>query len=253
MKLVVMLRIKDQIFTIHECLSKLSELVDEIVVVDNGSTDGTLKVYKEYPKVVDIGYTKGFNEGRDKILAHELAKKRKPDWILWIDADEIFEKALHRQDLDKYMQNNILNAVWYRLYHFWGNKTHFRVDKPWFKYTAYPQRPMWRNLDSAYFRDMKFHNGAIMGVPGKHITSRFRLKHFGYVYPEQLLTKKKTYTQLQTDPMSIKTMPFSYKNILTLPFIETRHRIINSLIQIVDKSFWDGVKKFYELRSVINN
>lgn len=35
MKLVAMLRVKNQILTIQECLDRLVELVDEIVVVDN--------------------------------------------------------------------------------------------------------------------------------------------------------------------------------------------------------------------------
>ena len=40
-KLIVMLRVKDGIYFVHEWLACFEKLVDEIVVLDNGSTDGT--------------------------------------------------------------------------------------------------------------------------------------------------------------------------------------------------------------------
>lgn len=239
MKLVAILRVKDQILTIRECLDRLVELVDEIVVVDNGSTDGTLEVYKKYPQIVAVKQTKGFDEGRDKILAHQLAKARQPDWILWIDADEVFEEALTRVDLDKYMTNPSLGAVWFRLYHFWGSKTHYRIDGPWLRYTAFPQRMMWRETGKEYFRDMKFHNGGIMGVTLRSITSPFRLKHFGYVYPEQIQAKQKTYGKLKDDPMSVKTM--------SMDIGQQKHYKFRNKFRRLDNLYWNGMEKIYTL------
>ncbi len=53
MKLTAILRIKDQIATIDECMSKLSTIADEIVVVDNGSTDGTIERYKSISEDIE--------------------------------------------------------------------------------------------------------------------------------------------------------------------------------------------------------
>ena len=103
MKLIAILRIKDQILTIDECLSKLSTIADSIIILDNGSTDGTLKKYKNYPKVIDIIQTIGYDEGRDKIILLEEAKNASPDWILWIDGDEVFEDHFTREVAEKYM------------------------------------------------------------------------------------------------------------------------------------------------------
>lgn len=206
MKLVAMLRVKDAKDTIRECLSKLSELVDEIVIVDNGSTDGTLKIYQQFPKIVKIAKTKGFHEGRDKQLLIKYAKERNPDWILWIDQDEIFEEIASRKILEKYMNNPKINLVQFRLFHFWISKTHYRVDGIWKTYTAFPQRFMWRNTKSAYFRDWKFHSGGIMNVPKKHIISHLGLKHFGYRSKKQVKEKYDFYKSLKKDPMSKKTI-----------------------------------------------
>jgi len=43
-KLVAMLRVKDGILFAEQWLARTSELVDEIVAVDNGSTDGTYEI-----------------------------------------------------------------------------------------------------------------------------------------------------------------------------------------------------------------
>lgn len=247
MKLVAMLRVKNAKLTIDQCLRRLSSLCDEIVIVDNGSTDGTLAVYKRYPKVVAIKKTKGFNEGRDKIMAHRLAKTRDPDWILWIDADEVFEKSLTRSHLESYMKQSELGAVYFRLYHFWQDKYHFRLDGPWFRYTTFPQRPMWRNQSNARFRNLKFHNGSIMGVQGKSTTSKFRLKHYGYLHQKQRLQKQATYAKLKTNPMTVKTMPLSAKHQINLPFIEVSHTDIQHVWLSSEKLLWDTIQTFFYL------
>ncbi|MEK9183541.1 MAG: glycosyltransferase, partial [Patescibacteria group bacterium] len=139
MKLVAILRVKDEILWIRECLSKLSELADEIIVLDNGSTDGTLEVISEFNKVVKILHTEGYHEGRDKCLLLEEAKKRTPDWIIWIDGDEVFEKHFTRAVIDSYMKSRY-NKILFKLCHFWLNKEYFRIDGPLFAYTVGPQR-----------------------------------------------------------------------------------------------------------------
>lgn len=195
MKLVAILRIKNQILTIDECMARLSELVDEIVIVDNGSTDGTLETYKKYPKIVSVLHTEGFNEGRDKIMVLDEAKKRNPDWILWCDGDEVFEKHLTRKTLDRYMGNKKLNRIVFRMCNFWLSKKKCRYDGEYYLYTLHPQRSMWRNTESAYFRNLVIHNGDIMGVTGKPYISPYRIKHYGYVYKEKIEEKINIYKE----------------------------------------------------------
>jgi glycosyltransferase involved in cell wall biosynthesis len=229
MKLVAILRIKDQILTIEDCFSKLSTLVDEIVVVDNGSTDGTLEAYKKYPKVVRVLETVGFNEGRDKIMAHEEAKKRNPDWILWIDGDEVFENHFNRKILDGYM-NSHYNRITFRMCNFWLSQKRCRYDGEYYLYTLHPQRSMWRNIESAYFKDLVIHNGDIQGVTGASYISPYRIKHYGYVYKQKIEEKMKVYAEADKDEGRdyMKTLEgtISYK---TFRFFEFNNVFINLL------------------------
>jgi hypothetical protein len=46
-----LLRIKNEIFSIKKCVLDIVDLFDEIIIIDNGSTDGTLIVIKELEKL----------------------------------------------------------------------------------------------------------------------------------------------------------------------------------------------------------
>lgn len=84
--------VKDENQTIRSCIESLQGAVDELVVVDTGSTDGTLDILRELGvPVLKFGWTGSFAEARNFALSHV-----KSDWVLWVDADE----ALNPDDLD---------------------------------------------------------------------------------------------------------------------------------------------------------
>ena len=73
---------------LDKCLNKLS-WVDEIVVVDSGSTDATLAICKKYHVKVFHNDFQGF--GAQKQFALE---KTSNDWVMSLDADEILSNEL---------------------------------------------------------------------------------------------------------------------------------------------------------------
>ena len=191
-KLVAMLRVKDGILFIEEWLERTTALVDEIVVVDNGSTDGTLEILQRHPKVVSLEQTEGFDEGRDKILAYQRARERKPDWVISLDVDEIFEERITRDDLDRMMSSRFFVRYFFSLFHL-VDLEHFNVKPFWFRVTTYPTKVMWKEQPTGYFANLKFNNGLIRGIHGPTGLSHFRIRHLGYVDKSYVKRKAQIY------------------------------------------------------------
>src|SRR5215467_136999 len=67
-----------------ECLECVADLMDEIVVVDTGSTDRTRDVAGRFgARVFDFPWVDSFAAARNESLRHATG-----DWIFWLDADE---------------------------------------------------------------------------------------------------------------------------------------------------------------------
>lgn len=241
-KIVAMMRIKNQILTISKCLDKLSEIVDEIVIVDNGSTDGTEKIYLKYPKIVKVISTTGFDEGRDKNLALDHARKRHADWIIWLDGDEIFETSTTRKDIEKYVSMPNVGLVQFRMFNFYLSTKSHRIDGIWRRYATNPQKRLWKDQPKAHFNHRKFHAGAIVGTIGKTVTAKERLMHFGYITKQQVEAKDNLYTSLNNDEMAKKTIKTDEKKIKTIPWIESKNQYINSFIQNADNIMWTIIR-----------
>lgn len=67
---------------IKTCLESI-KWADEIIVVDNGSTDKTLEIAKKYTQKILI-----FNDQDFATLRNKGMSEAKGDWVLYVDADE---------------------------------------------------------------------------------------------------------------------------------------------------------------------
>ncbi|MFZ5366023.1 MAG: glycosyltransferase family 2 protein [Patescibacteria group bacterium] len=87
--------VKNEKEVIQDCLESV-KWTDEIVVLDGGSTDGTLEIIKKYPvklvrqKATGMSYGSWRNQGRDETGG---------DWILYVDADERIPPLLKEEIL----------------------------------------------------------------------------------------------------------------------------------------------------------
>lgn len=81
---------------LHRCLSSVADLVDEIVIVDTGSTDGTKTVAAGFTDLVrDFVWVDDFSAARN--FAFSLASM---DFQMWLDADDFLkpeDRELFRQ------------------------------------------------------------------------------------------------------------------------------------------------------------
>jgi glycosyltransferase involved in cell wall biosynthesis len=78
---------RDEEHNLPLCLGPLAGIVDEIIVVDTGSTDRTREIAKSFgAKVVDFPWQDSFSAARNESMKHATSS-----WILWLDADEHFD------------------------------------------------------------------------------------------------------------------------------------------------------------------
>lgn len=85
-------------------LKSVRDIADEMVVVDTGSTDGTIRMAEEAgARVEHFTWINDFSAAKNYAIS-----KAKGEWILFLDADEYFPKehcALVRDAIEKYRMN----------------------------------------------------------------------------------------------------------------------------------------------------
>lgn len=82
--------VKDEEKVLERCLKSL-DLVDDIVILDTGSTDRTLEIAKDFTsQVYQAPKMEPFHFGDARNLAQKNAKQ---DWVLTIDADEVVKEG----------------------------------------------------------------------------------------------------------------------------------------------------------------
>lgn len=80
---------------LRNTLNSIKGLVDEIVIVDSGSTDGTEKIAREFGARFFVETWKGYGPQRNSAI-----EKCQSEWILNIDADEEVSEKL-KEELKK--------------------------------------------------------------------------------------------------------------------------------------------------------
>ncbi|MGB9707701.1 MAG: glycosyltransferase family 2 protein [Microgenomates group bacterium] len=77
---------------VGKALKSVKELVDEIVFVDNGSTDKTIEIAKEFGARIFINKTNDLGQLRKFGL-----EKCQGEWVLVIDSDEVVSRPLYNE------------------------------------------------------------------------------------------------------------------------------------------------------------
>src|SRR3712207_5729093 len=84
---------KNEAAIIRHLLDSAQAITDDLVIYDNGSTDETVNIVRQYKNVqLHQGPWQGF--GKTKQQATSLAKH---DWILSLDADEAPDDVLQKE------------------------------------------------------------------------------------------------------------------------------------------------------------
>jgi len=209
-KIAVMIRVKDGEEFIDACLDSIMEWIDEVVILDTGSTDSTLdKIHAfdtKYPgKIILDSETfkstplKEFEE-REHLL--KLTQSRNPTWIIWMDVDHCWDKRITRYLSRLTCPTNPQILCWrFPILNFWRGREKFRVDGPWGTTAAHN---MFRNLPGQKLitndHPQGFHCSPVPIFQQHNIGScGIPLLHYGYSDWEGAKKKYDYYTATDTD------------------------------------------------------
>ncbi|MGM7682587.1 tetratricopeptide repeat-containing glycosyltransferase family 2 protein [Cytobacillus sp. Hm23] len=85
MQISLCMIVKNEEEVLDNCLSSIAELMDEIIIVDTGSSDRTKEIAMKYTdKIYDFEWVDDFSKARN----YSFLKATK-DYIMWLDADDI--------------------------------------------------------------------------------------------------------------------------------------------------------------------
>ncbi len=77
--------VKNEESVIGRCLDSIKDVVDEIIIVDTGSTDKTKEIVRKYTdKLYDFKWIEDFAAARN----YSFSKATK-EYVMWLDADDV--------------------------------------------------------------------------------------------------------------------------------------------------------------------
>jgi len=190
---------------LQEVLTDLSTYVDRIVILDDASTDDTPGICKSFEKVIlHRNHESLFFEDESRLRSRlwQYTVETRPGWVLAIDADEIFEKRMQSESKSLINQDEF-DVVEFRLFDFWGGRTHYRVDGKWDPWVKGVRMLFRYHPNRAYsWPEQRFHCGRVPVEVRNDIwvyQSDLRVKHFGWARDEDIRRKYDRYKQVHQD------------------------------------------------------
>jgi len=99
--------VKNEAADLAQCLDTVKDWVDEIIIVDSGSTDNTQEIAEQYgAKFYSHPDWPGFGKQRQRAQQYVTS-----DYVLWLDADERITPKL-RESIQQAVQQDTPNTVY---------------------------------------------------------------------------------------------------------------------------------------------
>ncbi len=206
MRLSLAMIVKNETATLEHCLRSVQGLVDEMVILDTGSTDGTPELARSLgARVMPFAWVDDFSAARNAALEACTG-----DWILVLDADEAIDaldhprirQALERSDVQGYY-------LWLRDYFRSGafigiNGAVKPVEGPYTEGRGYSHQFSYQAVRLFRRQEDPVFQGRIHEVAECYFQSRglplerldVVIHHYGKVDPERDRAKQVTYTRL---------------------------------------------------------
>lgn len=200
---------------IEDCLKSVS-FADEIIFIDNSSTDFTLKIAKKYTLII---FTKE-NNPMLNINKNFGFTKATGDWILSLDADERVSDELREE-----MQSTINNQP--RLNRgqqltpngYWIPRKNIIFGK-WIEYAGWYPDYQLRLFKKGKGRFEEKHVHEMIKLEGESGKLKSPIIHYNYENVSQFLQKTLLYTENEADQIVEKGYKFIWQDSIRFPIKE---------------------------------
>jgi tetratricopeptide (TPR) repeat protein len=179
--------VKDEEEMLPGCLEPLRGVVDEMIVVDTGSTDRTVEIAESYgATVVHFPWNGSFADARNASI--EAASG---DWLIYLDADE------HMEADDARHLRALLGRTWRE--GFYLVETNYTGGSDAGSAVTHMALRVWRNRPQYRFagriHEQKTHTMPTY-LPERFETTRIRVRHYGYLN-QRMAAKDKSRRNIQ--------------------------------------------------------
>lgn len=203
---------------LRKVLEHAAAYIDEAIIIDDASEDNTVqicrKVFKDIPvKIVKREHSLFSTEYKLRQQQWDETVKRNPDWILILDADEMFENRAI-EEIPLLTKQSEYDVFYFRLYDFWS-ENHYREDSLWKAHLTY--RPLLVRYCPGFnyrWQERPLHCGRFPSnvIELRGALSQLRVKHLGWAKLVDREAKYKRYMEL--DPEGKYGVLEQYRSIL---------------------------------------
>lgn len=190
---------------LRRMLEDCKQYIHQAVIIDDGSTDHTVDVIQETLEGIPLKLI----ENPSSTFANEILLRKQqwnetiatsPEWIISLDADEIFEEGFKR-DLPALVQQDSFDVIYFRLYDMWS-ETHYREDHIWKAHHMFrPFLLRYKPNIEYQWKETPQHCGrfpeTILQFP--YSCANARLKHYGCAKREDRIAKYERCMKLDPD------------------------------------------------------
>jgi tetratricopeptide (TPR) repeat protein len=179
--------VKDEEEMLPGCLEPLRGVVDEMIVVDTGSSDRTVEIAESFgATVVHFPWNGSFADARNASI--EAASG---DWLIYLDADE------HMEAEDARGLRALLGRTWRE--GFYLVETNYTGGSDAGSAVTHMALRVWRNRPRYRFagriHEQKTHTMPTY-LPERFETTRIRVRHYGYLN-QRIVSKDKSRRNIQ--------------------------------------------------------
>lgn len=241
-EIICIMCIHNESLNLKDCVEHLYKYVDKFVIYDDESTDDSVSILKEYPKVVEIisEKQKGKHKWRERHNRETVLKRAKKisecetPWVLCIDPDERFEIRFLRK-MRKLIKKNSNSAINVHFRELWGNIYQYRNDGIWDNKRKTLLFPLSDKMTFDY--ENEHHIPWIYRELTNTVFLDYNLYHLKMVKPEDREDRKKLYNKL--DPNK-KMQPIGYDYLVDTTNISLKK------ISFKERYKYNSVPEYYK-------